>query len=513
MAEKFDNELPKDDHVESGETAFSGPFPPTSPGGEELIPIGGEVHDGSDESASSSSISTGTGRSTADVNDGSPDDVGENDVQADSQNTLSNPDGDEPLSAGSFELPDDFSATMDADFAFGEASEPEAHDKSSDADVVSEFSEFAEIENPEMAADLVGETSQDDFPAVWADVEDPVAEREVNGLFGNDLLPGGIGRVRGNVSRDGLPRRPQRRTQGKGSIIGVIFGGLLAVPVVAAILLWGFHRDDFGIAAQVPESLSFLVPEDLRRVAVEKPDAEDELPLPRLPAAGFEPGGQQDAWDGSALLDTEQAGVAGRDAQAEAVLNAADLAVLEMATVRAEIMLESVRELTADSPETMRKAVLIDWYKSLAGVGEEAAAAESLMVTAGRSAAGIAEPLEKLLQPVMDNPETFDQLEDLGRQWIRASKRDSEGVIFPGTLEEVRQAGSAWVSSLRSGKSEDRFLRITALSRLRPAAEEGQRVIAVGVVVADNVVWAATWVSRDPAAAPGVAATPGAPEQ
>jgi hypothetical protein len=512
MAEKFEEELPKDGHSESGETAFAGSHPPTPPGGEESIPIGDEVHEGSDGSASSSTISIGTGHSAADVNDWSPEDPGETDVWDASQNPSFDPDGDEPLSAGSFGLPDDFNATMDADFAFGEASEPEAHDKSSDADVVSEFSEFAEIENPEMAADLIGETSQDDLPAVWTDVEGS-AERMANGLFGDDLLPERISHAHGNVIRDGLPRRPQRRTRARGSIIGVIFGGLLAVPVVAAILLWGFRRDDFGIAAQVPDSLSFLIPEDLRRATVKKPDAEDVPPLPRLPAAGFEPGRQQDTWDRSPLPDTEQAGIIGRDAQADAVLNAADLAVLEMATVRAEIMLESVRELRADSPETMRKAVLIDWYKSLASVGAEAAAAEGLMVTGGRSTAGIAEPLEKLLQPVMDDPETFDQLEELARQWMRASKRDSEGVILPGTLEEVRQAGSAWVSSLRSGNSEDRLLRITALSRFRPEAEEGERVIAVGMVVADNVMWAATWVSRDPSGAPGVAETPGAPEQ
>jgi hypothetical protein len=52
-----------------------------------------------------------------------------------------------------------------------------------------------------------------------------------------------------------------------GQLIGVVLGGLLAIPVTYAILLWGFQKDPFKLARQVPEQVAFLVPQSLRQAA------------------------------------------------------------------------------------------------------------------------------------------------------------------------------------------------------------------------------------------------------
>lgn len=55
--------------------------------------------------------------------------------------------------------------------------------------------------------------------------------------------------------------KPRAKAGGLGPMIGVVAGGVLAIPITMAILLWGFQRDPFGIAKQVPESLAFLLPQ------------------------------------------------------------------------------------------------------------------------------------------------------------------------------------------------------------------------------------------------------------
>ena len=61
------------------------------------------------------------------------------------------------------------------------------------------------------------------------------------------------------------PRKPRPKKSGQvGQMIGVIVGGVLAIPIVLAILIWGFGRDPFQLAPLVPESLAFLLPESLQ---------------------------------------------------------------------------------------------------------------------------------------------------------------------------------------------------------------------------------------------------------
>jgi hypothetical protein len=66
--------------------------------------------------------------------------------------------------------------------------------------------------------------------------------------------------------------RPAKKF-GLGSLIGILAGGLLAIPLTLGILLWGFGRDPLGMAGLLPDTLSFLVPAALRPAGVAMPVA------------------------------------------------------------------------------------------------------------------------------------------------------------------------------------------------------------------------------------------------
>ena len=85
------------------------------------------------------------------------------------------------------------------------------------------------------------------------------------------------------------------RGGGLGQLVGVVAGGLLAIPVTLAILIWGLGRDPFQLTRQIPESASFLLPakfrpgqREARRVgAVGGPTLDASRTLDQLPTAGI----------------------------------------------------------------------------------------------------------------------------------------------------------------------------------------------------------------------------------
>lgn len=92
--------------------------------------------------------------------------------------------------------------------------------------------------------------------------------------------------------------KPRAKGGGLGPMIGVVAGGAMAIPITMAILLWGFQRDPFGVAKQLPESMAFLLPQKFqpgfKKRAAASPDAPaalslDDLaattPIPDAPAA------------------------------------------------------------------------------------------------------------------------------------------------------------------------------------------------------------------------------------
>ena len=516
MVEDGPDRVPEEDAVENreaGEDRVRGSA--ASPDGSDAdsISVGHEVVEGSGLSDSSSEIRIGTGRSGV-VSDewslpGELRDASEDD-EADNTDHDLDEGQHEPPSVGSFELPDGLVADLEPDFGSVDVSAADDQGAGGDdgEDLGSEFSEFADIDNPEMAADLIGETSQDELPGSWDDSDDGADSGDAVGgdpvqTFDGPL--GGVGR-RPEAGRSGLRPRPVRRKQSAGSVIGVIVGGLLALPIVLVILLWGFRRDDFGIARALPEPLVFLVPAELRVPRL--PLGSEGPPMPRLPRDGFM-GDTPDVMGETA--DVAVAGVdppvtsdagttpaAGALLPEDPLLDAADVALLEMATARAGVMLTAVIDVPDDAPDEMRKRALVEWYKSLAAVGEQAAEAEQVITDAGRSAAAVTRPLVTMVQQIVERPGVAEELATLAEQWMQATKRDAEGVVFPGTLLDVRRVGGVWVSTVRAGDAGTSPLTVTAMSRQRPATPEGSEVVAFGVVVADEVIWAASWVASEP---------------
>ncbi|NBP80178.1 hypothetical protein EBU58_05570 [bacterium] len=435
------NELPSDPPAAEADDAS------------DVIDVGHESGASDQESeateSSSSAIQIGTGRSGIVSEDWSlPGEV--DDVAGD--------DGEELPSAGAFEIPEGLVPDLEADF--GSVDAAAADDQSADGEELgSEFSEFADIDNPEMAADLIGETSQDELPGSWDESDDIPDVGEGSADHDDTKAFGSV------ESRRGSPA-----------------GGLRPRQIVLVILLWGFRRDDFGLVKMLPENLSFLVPAELQRPQrprlprlPELPEGQTLPPMPVLPA-----------------VIGESVDVLPQTPIDDPLLSAADLALVEMATARANVMLGSVLELPPDAPETMQKTALVDWYKSLAAVGEEAVAAEQRLVEEGRSTDGIDQSIARTTGRIAENTEASEQLKELARQWLQASKRDSQGVVLPGVVGDVERVGAIWSVTLQTGEGEQ-SLSTTVLCRQPLQASAGSRVVAVGVVISETVVWAAAW--------------------
>jgi hypothetical protein len=417
--------------------------------------------------------------------------------------------------SGFFELPEGILPDLDAEFGSVDSTAADDPTRGDEGDEVgSEFSEFAELDNPEMAADLIGETSQDELAGGWesSDDFDEATEADAHQRFvrSADSVSGGSGGAMGT-----LRPRPLRRSRPNSSLLGVLIGGLLAIPIVVAILLWGFRRDDFGIGRMLPESLSFLMPVELRTPRrVRERSLPDPRDLPRLPAEGLisadDPlvaalAGNPESREGeTALKGASGAELTllggnepGERSAEDALLDAADLAMLEMAAARAGVMLDSVTETPSDAPETMRKSALVDWYKSLAAVGEEAVAAEQVLADAGRATTSVGGALTGMVERIAGTGTAYADLQELAQLWLKATKRDSQGAVIPGTLSDVHPVGAVWASTLIGLEQGSETSLVTVLSRRRPDMPVGTDVVAVGVMVGGDVMWAACLVGRD----------------
>jgi len=60
------------------------------------------------------------------------------------------------------------------------------------------------------------------------------------------------------------PAAAKKKGSGLGQMVGVVLGGLMALPITYAILIWGFQKDPFKLGKQVPSQLAFLLPQKLQ---------------------------------------------------------------------------------------------------------------------------------------------------------------------------------------------------------------------------------------------------------
>lgn len=311
-------------------------------------------------------------------------------------------------------------------------------------------------------------------------------------------------------------RSSPRRAGGPGQIVGVVLGGMLAVPVTLAILLWGFQRDPLGVAAAIPEPLQFLLPRKLlaapaRRSAALRPSSSglDEIaaeatrvarkgspgPAPAEEIASIEPIGEGDLPFEPPSSGIPPAAVAAIDPVAipvepppiDPVTSGGRFDALDAAVARAIAATESL-----DEPSDDRDAALVAWYRDLADAAREATTAEKKVMDVGSASGEVVARVEPLARRLIGSH--LGTLEEVGAMWLSSVRRPSEGVVLVATLEESRPVGPWWGGQLSIRGDMPRS--ITFLGGTAPRVSPGERLLVAGVLVDSGTMWiVATWAA------------------
>jgi hypothetical protein len=323
-------------------------------------------------------------------------------------------------------------------------------------------------------------------------------------------------------------------------MIGVVLGGVMAIPITLGILIWGFQKDPFKVTKHVPESVAFLLPEKFQPgfkrgggatapgsfagspldalgtgsgAATDEPAIKDASPgvdavadlavdAPQPPSAGepvvddtpvvpsdgetFEdPLAATNQPAAPAPLDAERAAAEARRLAAEAA--AADRRPLDAAVEEALAALAAVEDV-ADAEDPARKTRLVDLYKTLAKVAAELVILERISGDAGRP---LVEPPQSLVGIHGRLGRHREDLVRLGRNWLDYAKRPSDGVVLPVTFQASRRVGPYWSSKVTIAMPKGATRELTVLSRAEPAAVQGDAVMLMGMVFDGDVVWAA----------------------
>lgn len=339
--------------------------------------------------------------------------------------------------------------------------------------------------------------------------------------------------------------RSKRAGGGLGQMVGVVIGGVLAIPVTLAILLFGFQRDPLQITPKVPDGLRFLLPSRFRSAGEERrtdkttggpgrltldqissPPAKGTTTAEPLPAPTITPAAATPAPVEGAIV--EGAIVEGAIAPAPAPADAVELAGgglpaspqpieeveivvdpvlvdagsagieagresagIDLATVTAAIgaaanATDTLGEGTFGGDPAAREQALVGWYRSLSLVALELAKAERAAIESGRSSSEVIDRFAELrARLALDR---HDDLELLGSMWLASEKRPSDGAILIATLEAVRPVGPWWGGRLAVGGEAPHGLSF--LTRSAPMAQPGDAVIVVGVLGESGTVWA-----------------------
>jgi hypothetical protein len=334
--------------------------------------------------------------------------------------------------------------------------------------------------------------------------------------------------------------RSKRAGGGLGQMVGVVIGGVLAIPVTLAILLFGFQRDPLHVTPKVPDGLRFLLPSRFRSAGEERrtdkttggpgrltldqissPPASvtttaEPAPEPSITPAAATPAPVEGAivegaiapapapadaveLAGSGLPASPQpieeveivvdpvlvdAGSAGIEAGRESA--GIDLATVTAAIGVATNATDTLGEGAFGGDPAARELALVGWYRSLSLVALELAKVERAAIESGRSSSEVIDRFAELrTRLALDR---HDDLELLGSMWLASEKRPSDGAILVATLEAVRPVGPWWGGRLAVGGEAPHGLSF--LSRSAPMAQPGDAVIVVGVLGESDTIWA-----------------------
>ncbi len=417
-----------------------------------------------------------------------------------------------------------FDEDGDSNTAAPEASSANAGDGFSFMDEVSEgnaFSEGGGFET-EPAEDAAG-----DFAAGFGVGAGVTASAEViNGET--------AGRSASKPKRPAPPRK--KKPSMVGQMVGVVVGGVMAFPIVFAILIWGFGQDPFKLTPMVPDSMAFLLPSRFR------PGGGDGLSqAPSLDdlVGADQTGGVEDGLagisDGGELTsepepepepepiepspnDLASVDPSDPDATSEPIDDPLmslldetanvveppalpqpepapepeplDLDDLDSAVAAAATALEAV--VAVDDPEDpIRRELLARWYLSLAVYAQELATLERLAAESGRPFEPAIEKGEAIRTSLASHPELIDAMAWLSRKLIAYAKRSSDGLVIPATFVRAKLVGPYWRSQVTLAGTEKYPSReMVVLTRSEPAVAPGDTVVVTGLTVDDDVVWA-----------------------
>lgn len=286
-------------------------------------------------------------------------------------------------------------------------------------------------------------------------------------------------------------------------IVGVILGGMLALPVTQAILLWGFQRDPFQVTRHVPSGLRFLLPAKFRG-SPRRDDAAMASPrrgLDSLAATVSDApavGDSADAGDGATIAPVDAAvpepvpapGSGGTPVdEAPVVVEPPPIEgvsvsppVPEPLEERIAAAIEATDRMAGATTTEADPALLVAWYRDLAETAALLADAERGPQATLDAAAARFEPLAERLASGH-----ADAIESLGGMWLASATRPIDGAVLVGRLEELRAVGPWWGGAVSVGAEGVR--RVSFLCRDAPRAAIGERILVAGVIVDPSTMW------------------------
>lgn len=402
----------------------------------------------------------------------------------------------------------------------------------------------------ESAVDLPGDRaasgilSEDEEPVAFGGPEFDGAASDVDGIVGAAVgglvavgTAGGAGAEAEPVASPAKKKPKAKPAKAKGGgigqMIGIVLGGLMALPITYAILVWGFQKDPFKFTKMVPAEVAFLLPEKFQP-GFKKPTAPGSGPkleqassLDQLAAvpeadgeASAEPAGEPAATEPVAAAQPEEPATpsepavekpaaddlfAEQPASKEPAPPAVpepeplDFSALEAAIAKAD---ESFAELGAvvDPDDPARKKLLVGWYKNLAGVAEQMVMLETAAADSGRPLEKLPEQMEAVYGGIVGNETTVGDLGKLSGMWLKSKKRPVDGAVLLATFSGTRQVGPYWSSLIKIDGAEPRTVAI--ISRREPAASDGEQVLVTGVLFDGDVLWASDCRRLEKAPAP-----------
>jgi hypothetical protein len=321
-----------------------------------------------------------------------------------------------------------------------------------------------------------------------------------------------------------------KKSGGIGQMIGVVLGGLMALPITYAILVWGFQKDPFKFTKMVPPEVAFLLPEKFQpgfKKPASGPKLDSASSLDDLPSAPpvdatatNEPAADVEdmpAEETAGEPAAEPAAVPAEEAVAEvkdeeplpvvaekpAVAAVPEPEPLDLSALEAAIATASgsFDELAAvDAGDAGRKKALVSWYKNLALVAQEMVMLEKIAADSGRPLEKPPEQLAGIYGRIAGDETVVADLAKLSGMWLASKKRPVDGAVLLATFDDTRQVGPYWSSQVRIDGSEPRTVAV--ISRIEPEAAAGERVLVTGVLFDGDVLWAADCRRLEKADAP-----------